>query len=368
MRKGLGIGRGRGYYNLVPQDHLIHSLSAKGIKHYSKQELSKTFSDFNLIVVHDKDMDGKEGFALETKDEPNDRSNAIFTRIPEAKSVQAIRNMANGHYYAVLFAKGSKGKLDFLKGDTLTDYKTYTIYRLDRYAENMEDDEYGEHQVGQELYLVGEDEEEEFGEWMADEYGYQDYGNKISLHKLGRMKGGEIMEVAKKYHMERKKTPKYKLDAKQMNLFGDVVPDVEVEKALDVFRPQDKKKVASVKSPELRVKEKGEQIVSMIKGINDPMVEDVVLDDYGNYSGQIFVKLKSTDAGRGKILLGNYDNFVDGKKFNLSKVTKKLSSVLKKNDAKIMDVPKRQYSYTGKNYPKEFEGYNGDYIKIDYEV
>lgn len=31
IRKGLGYGKGKGYYNLVPIDHHIHSLSAKGI-------------------------------------------------------------------------------------------------------------------------------------------------------------------------------------------------------------------------------------------------------------------------------------------------------------------------------------------------
>lgn len=36
MRKGLGYGRGKGYYNLVPLDRHIHSLSAKGVSSYSK--------------------------------------------------------------------------------------------------------------------------------------------------------------------------------------------------------------------------------------------------------------------------------------------------------------------------------------------
>lgn len=34
MRKGLGIGKGRGYYNLAIKDPYIHSLSAKGVKTY----------------------------------------------------------------------------------------------------------------------------------------------------------------------------------------------------------------------------------------------------------------------------------------------------------------------------------------------
>ena len=31
-RKGLGFGKGRGYYNIAPMDSHIHSLSAKGVK------------------------------------------------------------------------------------------------------------------------------------------------------------------------------------------------------------------------------------------------------------------------------------------------------------------------------------------------
>jgi hypothetical protein len=36
MRKGLGLHKGRGYKNLIPIDHHIHSLSAKGVKTYAK--------------------------------------------------------------------------------------------------------------------------------------------------------------------------------------------------------------------------------------------------------------------------------------------------------------------------------------------
>ena len=38
MRRGLGRGRGKGYYNLVPLDSHIHSLSARGINTMSKQQ------------------------------------------------------------------------------------------------------------------------------------------------------------------------------------------------------------------------------------------------------------------------------------------------------------------------------------------
>jgi len=110
MRKGLGAGMGKGYKNIVPIDSHIHKLSGKGIKTYSAKQLAKTFSDFNVIGIHTgKNLQDPKvkGFAIETKDEPYDRSNAIFDRIPEAKNVQAIRNGAKGHYYSVLFAKNN---------------------------------------------------------------------------------------------------------------------------------------------------------------------------------------------------------------------------------------------------------------------
>lgn len=217
IRRGLGKGLGMGYKNIAPMDGHIHSLSAKGVKTYSKKKLAKAFSDFNVIGIHTgKNLQNPKdkGFAIETKDEYSDEkmTNAIFDRIPEAKNVQAIRNMAKGYYYSVLFAKGKKhtGKE---KERYLADYKTYNIYRLERWAETDTDEEFGYNLRKTELYLVPEDEEEEFGEFMADQYGYQDYNNKIDLHKLGTMKGSEIMEIAHQYHAERKKTTKY-LDAK----------------------------------------------------------------------------------------------------------------------------------------------------------
>jgi len=41
MRKGYGLGKGQGYKNLMPMDSYIHSLSAKGIKSYTKSEQTR---------------------------------------------------------------------------------------------------------------------------------------------------------------------------------------------------------------------------------------------------------------------------------------------------------------------------------------
>lgn len=51
MRKGLGIGKGRGYFNLVKLDSHIHSLSAKGVKSYDpKAYFNKEVKKENLKI------------------------------------------------------------------------------------------------------------------------------------------------------------------------------------------------------------------------------------------------------------------------------------------------------------------------------
>lgn len=63
MRRGLGKGKGKGYYNIVPIDSHIHSLSAKGVKTYKVGQKIKIKSQFlddpkenNLayVVIEDK--------------------------------------------------------------------------------------------------------------------------------------------------------------------------------------------------------------------------------------------------------------------------------------------------------------------------
>jgi hypothetical protein len=36
QRRGMGFGRGIGYYNIAPMDSHVHSLSAKGVKTWKK--------------------------------------------------------------------------------------------------------------------------------------------------------------------------------------------------------------------------------------------------------------------------------------------------------------------------------------------
>lgn len=72
-RNGLGIGKGRGYYNLLPLDSHIHSLSARGVKTQClmrpiKRELSSP--TLNILTpkqfekrFEDDYKDDEEGFA-----------------------------------------------------------------------------------------------------------------------------------------------------------------------------------------------------------------------------------------------------------------------------------------------------------------
>jgi len=165
----------------------------------------------------------------------------------------------------------------------------------------------------------------------------------------------------------------------QRDLLGNIVPDEQVQQALSQLAPQDETKKMMKPTVVSNVRQRGEDVVSQIKNIKDPLIENVTLDDYGNYSGTIFVKLKSNQAERGRFILGDYQNYPDAKKFNIKKVIGKINSELAKARAtkpmsiRILDKPARQYEqiYIGKGYPrppKEFVGYDKDYIEIDYEV
>jgi apolipoprotein D and lipocalin family protein len=55
MRKGLGIGRGKGYYNLQYRDPYIHSLSAKGVKSVNlKRYAGKWYNQASIPTWFDK--------------------------------------------------------------------------------------------------------------------------------------------------------------------------------------------------------------------------------------------------------------------------------------------------------------------------
>jgi hypothetical protein len=62
-RKGLGIGLGKGYKNILPMDKYIHSLSAKGIK----TRLQEIMSFTKKSVIPDYDVDKLEKQAIKQK-------------------------------------------------------------------------------------------------------------------------------------------------------------------------------------------------------------------------------------------------------------------------------------------------------------
>jgi hypothetical protein len=53
MRKNLGLGMGKGYYNIAPMDSHIHSLSAKGMKSYPYGKITGKFSILSPTATKD---------------------------------------------------------------------------------------------------------------------------------------------------------------------------------------------------------------------------------------------------------------------------------------------------------------------------
>lgn len=185
MRKGLGLNRGRGYYNLVPQDHIVHSLSAKGVK--------TNYKDREVV---------KQACGYVFKDNKCPKCGAMF-------------NQLHSHYLMCPKCEDKKEKAiglaklsgDFwAKGDK-PDFKRYDVYRLRRFSENADDEERGSHQVGkEEFFVVPEDEADDFGEYMANEYGSQDYNNKIDLDELAKnVTGEDLKEICKTYKSKKRK-------------------------------------------------------------------------------------------------------------------------------------------------------------------
>ena len=57
IRKGLGKGMGCGYKNMLPNDKLIHGLSAKGVKTYKRGDtvyLKKTGEKWSIYDINKK--------------------------------------------------------------------------------------------------------------------------------------------------------------------------------------------------------------------------------------------------------------------------------------------------------------------------
>jgi len=119
----------------------------------------------------------------------------------------------------------------------------------------------------------------------------------------------------------------------------------------------------------MRVKEIGEEIVSEIKKLNNPYIEDAILDDFNDYSGQIYVDLAMKESGVGitKPIYRFEKNIKP-----LRKISRELHSICKKlyDDEKAVcynfQMPKA--SYEKMYWGNEFLGYDQDYIMFDYDI
>lgn len=100
MRKGYGIGQGKGYYNLMPMDSHIHSLSAKGVKTgYNPKE--KPYKPFDM---------SKEG-KLQRQERLFDR---WMKRHEDMKGVTVYldKDPDSGEYYVIAERQEDGGMVD----------------------------------------------------------------------------------------------------------------------------------------------------------------------------------------------------------------------------------------------------------------
>lgn len=107
-RKGLGKGRGTGYYNLVPMDSYVHSMSAKG----QKTSLlfsnlfgeSKRYKKDNLFITKDR-VSGNITVANKRGDykkyvgfRDNDAINDFISKYPEEEYFINAKGVKNNYF------------------------------------------------------------------------------------------------------------------------------------------------------------------------------------------------------------------------------------------------------------------------------
>lgn len=107
MRKGLGIGSGkRGYYNLIPKDSFVHSMSAKGIKvTYVPSKITKDFGGMNYYaakVFHFHPCPKKNEVFIDREMSKKDKAETLLHEITE------IDLMRHGHPYWSAHTKALK--------------------------------------------------------------------------------------------------------------------------------------------------------------------------------------------------------------------------------------------------------------------
>lgn len=133
MRKGLGLGKGSGYYNIIPQyDSYVHSLSARGIKSCAKMQKlnaikeTRSFvidSDYSVITQWDKTSYGFRHLAKLMKNgvEVAKAKMTYYNRTWERYEYQSVIHSLLNKYFP---KKVAKEKIKLLE-------KKAGLYRMD---------------------------------------------------------------------------------------------------------------------------------------------------------------------------------------------------------------------------------------------
>lgn len=105
----------------------------------------------------------------------------------------------------------------------------------------------------------------------------------------------------------------------------------------------------------------GKQLVNDINSIDNKWINEAELDDYDSHSGKIIVYLNMRKS-TGYI----FDNYTNRP---LRKISAQIRGVIKKHkhaELNFMESPKSRY--VTHDYQKSWEGYDKNYIVIDFEI
>lgn len=83
----------------------------------------------------------------------------------------------------------------------MVEFYTWNIYREIRETGCVFEDGSDTRKSKEEILLIPDEKEEEYGEYCAEEYGNQDYSYQFSSKKIARLDHDEIMELAYKWIM-----------------------------------------------------------------------------------------------------------------------------------------------------------------------
>lgn len=115
----------------------------------------------------------------------------------------------------------------------------------------------------------------------------------------------------------------------------------------------------------MNIQELGERLERELTKANIPYVESVIFDDFNDYEGRVFVKLKmetfrSTNGNLKYVFHDVNDKGI------LGKVTTSIRSVVAKNGGKIIRYVSPRKTYITSYGIKSPEGYDSDEIYFDF--